>query len=43
MLRGIKDAKQRESVIVDFAPIPNSKLKEVAANFNVVLGYTPPG
>lgn len=42
VLRGIKDVKQRESVIVDFTPIPNSRLKEVAANFNVVLGYTPP-
>lgn len=43
VLRGIRDVKAKESVIVDFAPLANSKLKELAANFNVVLGYTPPG
>lgn len=43
VLRGIQDPKAKASIIVDFAPVANSKLNEVAANFNVVLGYTPPG
>lgn len=42
IIRAIKDKKQVENVVVDFTPIPGSKLKELAANFNVVLGYTPP-
>lgn len=41
VLRGIRDPKARESVIVDFASVPGSKLNELAARFNVVLGYTP--
>jgi protocatechuate 3,4-dioxygenase beta subunit len=41
VLRGIRDAKARESVIVDFAPIPASKIGELAANFDIVLGVTP--
>ena len=40
--RGIRDAKARDSVTVDFAPIPESKLGELAANFDIVLGM-PPG
>ena len=39
--RGIRDAKQRDSVTVDFNPMKNSKLGELAANFNIVLGITP--
>lgn len=38
---GVKDKKQRESITVEFAPIKDSKLKELAANFNLVLGITP--
>lgn len=38
---GIKDAKQRASVTVDFAPIPGSKAGELAARFDLVLGFTP--
>ena len=41
VLRGIKDAKAKESVMVDFAPIKTSKIGELAANFNIVLGVTP--
>ena len=41
VLRGIRDPKARESVIVDFAPIPSSKIGEVAAKFDIVLGVTP--
>jgi protocatechuate 3,4-dioxygenase beta subunit len=43
VLRGIRDAKGRDSVIVDFAPIPNSRINELAAKFNIVLGYTAEG
>ncbi|MFN6054170.1 MAG: intradiol ring-cleavage dioxygenase [Planctomycetia bacterium] len=39
--RGIRDAKQRDSVTVDFNPMKNSKLGELAAHFNIVLGITP--
>lgn len=39
--RGIRDEKARDSVTVEFAPIENSKLGELAANFDIVLGWTP--
>jgi len=42
VLRGIRDSKARESVIVPFDPIEGSKLGELAARFDVVLGFTPP-
>jgi protocatechuate 3,4-dioxygenase beta subunit len=35
------DAKARQAIIVDFAPIANSKIGELAARFDVVLGVTP--
>ena len=38
---GIRDAKARESLLVDFAPIKESRIGEVAASFNIVLGFTP--
>lgn len=41
IVRGIRDPKQLESVIIDFAPIPESKIGELAANFDIVLGFTP--
>lgn len=41
VLRGIRDAKQRDSVIVPFDPIENSKLGELNAKFDIVLGITP--
>jgi len=41
VLKGIRDPKARESVIVDFAPIKESRVGELAARFDVVLGYTP--
>ena len=39
--RSVRDAKQRESITVDFAPIKNSRIGELAAKFDIVLGYTP--
>jgi protocatechuate 3,4-dioxygenase, beta subunit len=41
VFRGIRDAKARESVAIDFAPLPDSKIGELAARFDVVLGSTP--
>jgi protocatechuate 3,4-dioxygenase beta subunit len=41
ILRGIRDPRARESVIVDFAPVAQSKIGEVAATFDIVLGVTP--
>jgi len=41
VLRGIRDDKQRASVQVDFTPIEESKAGELAAKFDVVMGYTP--
>jgi protocatechuate 3,4-dioxygenase, beta subunit len=43
LLRGIRDARARESVLVDFAALPGSPLGELAARFDIVLGQTPPG
>jgi protocatechuate 3,4-dioxygenase beta subunit len=43
ILRSIRDTKARESIIVDFAPIKESRIGELAARFDIVLGYTPEG
>jgi protocatechuate 3,4-dioxygenase beta subunit len=40
VLRGL-DEKSRELLMVDFTPIKDSKVGELAANFNMVLGWTP--
>ena len=39
--KDIKDAKARESVTIPFAPIKNSRAGELAARFDVVMGFTP--
>lgn len=41
VLRRIRDAKARESVMVDFSPLKDSKLGELAAKFDIVVGLTP--
>lgn len=41
VLKGIADPKARQSVIVPFSPIQGSKVGELAARFDVVLGFTP--
>jgi protocatechuate 3,4-dioxygenase beta subunit len=43
ILQSIRDAKARESVIVDFAPVKGSRIGELAAKFDIVLGTTPEG
>jgi protocatechuate 3,4-dioxygenase beta subunit len=41
ILQGIRDARARQSVIVDFTRIPGSSVGELMARFDVVLGLTP--
>jgi protocatechuate 3,4-dioxygenase, beta subunit len=41
VLRGIRDARARQSVIVPFAPLPQSTVGELQARFDIVLGLTP--
>jgi protocatechuate 3,4-dioxygenase beta subunit len=41
VLRSIRDDKARSSVIVDFVPVKGSRIGEVAARFDIVLGITP--
>ncbi len=38
---GVKDKKERESITVEFAKIKGSKTGELAAAFDIVLGFTP--
>src|SRR4029077_12215571 len=39
--RAIGDAKAKEAVTVDFAPVKGSRIGELAARFDIVLGFTP--
>ena len=41
VLRGISDPKARASVIVPFTPVKDSRAGELAAKFDIVMGYTP--
>jgi protocatechuate 3,4-dioxygenase beta subunit len=41
VLRGIRDVRAKESVIVDFAPVKESRIGELAARFDIVMGFTP--
>jgi protocatechuate 3,4-dioxygenase, beta subunit len=41
VFRGLPDAKAKEAVLVDFAPLKASRIGELAARFDIVLGYTP--
>jgi protocatechuate 3,4-dioxygenase beta subunit len=43
VLQGIQDAKARESVMVDFAAVQGSRAGELAAKFDIVMGFTPEG
>lgn len=39
--RGIRDAKAREAVTIPFTTVPKSRIGELAAVFDIVLGVTP--
>ena len=41
ILNSIRDPKARASVVVDFLPIKGSRIGELAARFDIVLGFTP--
>lgn len=41
IFRAIRDVKARDSVLVDFAPMKESKVGELVAKFDIVLGVTP--
>src|SRR5205814_843800 len=41
--RSLRDPKARDAVTVAFAPVPDSRLNELAARFDLVLGSTPAG
>jgi protocatechuate 3,4-dioxygenase beta subunit len=38
---GLRDPLERELVLVDFKPIKDSKIGELSANFDIVVGVTP--
>lgn len=40
VVKAITDPKARASVMVDFAPIKTSRIGELEAKFDIVLGYT---
>jgi protocatechuate 3,4-dioxygenase beta subunit len=39
--RGIGDAKAQEAVTVDFARVKESRIGELTAKFDIILGFTP--
>ena len=41
ILSGIRDTTQRNSVVVTWAAVPESKAGELSAKFDIVLGYPP--
>jgi len=43
VIKSIKDPKARQLVIADFAPMKSSRIGELAAKFDIVLGFTAEG
>ena len=41
IFRALPDTKSKDLLCVDFQPMTASKIRELAANFEIVLGYTP--
>jgi protocatechuate 3,4-dioxygenase beta subunit len=41
VFRGLRDAVERELVCVDFKPVKESKIGELSARFDIVVGLTP--
>jgi protocatechuate 3,4-dioxygenase beta subunit len=39
--RSLRDPQARDSVSIDFTPLKDSKLGELAAKFDIILGVTP--
>jgi protocatechuate 3,4-dioxygenase beta subunit len=40
IFNNLRDPRQRETVMSEFKPLPDSKIGELAANFDIVLGAT---
>ena len=40
VLKQVRDAKQRQSLLANFLPVPGSRIGELSAKFDIVLGYT---
>lgn len=40
VFREIRDAKSRETVMTDFKPLASSKIGELVADFDIILGHT---
>jgi protocatechuate 3,4-dioxygenase beta subunit len=41
VFRGVRDEAGRNAIQADFVPLPDSKIGELTANFDVVMGFTP--
>jgi protocatechuate 3,4-dioxygenase beta subunit len=41
IFRSIRDPKARAAVLVDFAPVKGSRIGELTAHFDIVMGFTP--
>jgi protocatechuate 3,4-dioxygenase beta subunit len=41
VLAGVRDPLDRELVLVDFKPVENSRIGELAAHFEIIVGVTP--
>lgn len=41
VLKGITDLKARKSVLIPFVPVKGSRIQELSARFDIVLGLTP--
>jgi protocatechuate 3,4-dioxygenase beta subunit len=42
VLGGLREPLERELVLVDFKPLKDSKIGELIANFDIIIGRTPP-
>lgn len=43
ILQSVRNAKQREMLLAEFKPMKDSRVGELTANFDIVLGHTPEG
>ncbi len=43
IFRSIRDEKARAALVVDFAPVKESRIGELAARFDIVMGFRPKG
>ena len=41
LFKRIKDEKRRAAILADFTPVKDSKIDELSASWDVVLGWTP--